>query len=205
MISIIDYGGGNIRSVYKALKFIGCECKITNDKSEIRKSDGAILPGQGMFGDCMSSMKNSGLESAVRDFIDSGKPFLGICVGLQLLFEKSEESPEVNGLDIFKGKIRKIPNGEGLKIPHMGWNSLNILKSGGIFKGVENGSHVYFVHSYYLDAQDKSIVSAQTEYGVKLDAAVSAGNVFATQFHPEKSGGTGLKILKNFSEICEVG
>lgn len=205
MISIIDYGGGNIQSVYKALKFIGCDCKITNNKTEIMESDGAILPGQGMFGDCVNSMKHSGLESTVRDFIDSGKPFLGICVGLQLLFETSEESPEVNGLGILKGKIKRIPNGEGLKIPHMGWNSLELLKKDGIFKGIKDNSYVYFVHSYYLDAEDKSVVSAQTEYGVKIDAAVCRDNVTATQFHPEKSGDVGLKMLRNFVEMCEVG
>ncbi len=201
MIAIIDYGAGNIRSVYKALKFIGAECKITSDKDEILNADAAILPGQGAFGDCMSSMEKYGIKDTVKEFINSGKPFLGICVGLQLLFEESEESENVKGLGIFKGKIKKIPYEEGLKIPHMGWNSLDIIKGGGIFNGVENGSYVYFVHSYYLDAEDKDIVSAQTQYGVKIDAAVSSGNVFATQFHPEKSGDTGLKILRNFKQL----
>ena len=204
MIAIIDYGSGNIQSVYKALKHIGCDCKITNDKDEILKADGAVLPGQGAFGDCMFSLRKLGIDTIVKEYINSGKPFLGICVGLQLLFGNSDESPEAEGLSVFDGKIRRIPKGEGLKIPHMGWNSLNILKNDGIFKGIENGSYVYFVHSYYLDAEDKDIVSAQTEYGVKIDAAVSRGNVFATQFHPEKSGDIGLKMLINFAGICEV-
>ena len=204
MIAVIDYGGGNIQSVYKALKFLGCECKITDDKNEIINADGAILPGQGSFGDCVNSMREKGLDEAVTKFIESGKPFLGICVGLQLLFENSEETPETAGFSVFKGKIKKIPNGEGLKIPHMGWNSISILNDGGIFKGIENNSYVYFVHSYYLAAEDKSIVSAQTEYGVKIDAAVCCKNVTATQFHPEKSGETGLKMLRNFADMCEV-
>ena len=205
MIAIIDCGSGNIQSVYKALKHIGRDCKITNDRDEILNAEGAVLPGQGAFGGCMSSMRKLGIDTIVKKFINSGKPLLGICVGLQLLFEQSDESPEENGLGIFEGSIKRIPNGEGLKIPHIGWNSLNILRKDGIFKGIEDGSYVYFVHSYYLDAKDKSIVSAQTEYGVKIDAAISKANVFATQFHPEKSGVTGLKMLKNFAEICEVG
>jgi glutamine amidotransferase len=198
LIAIIDYGAGNIRSVYKALKFLGAECKITSDRNEILNSDKAILPGQGSFGDCMSSINNSGIRDTVLEFIKTGKDFLGICVGLQLLFEGSDESPNTEGLGVFKGHIRKIPNGEGLKIPHMGWNSIEIKKDDKLFKGVKNGSHVYFVHSYYLDAEDKSIVSSQTDYGVKIDASISKDNVFATQFHPEKSGDVGMKLLKNF-------
>ncbi len=203
MIAIIDYGAGNVRSVQKALKFIGAECEITNDKDKIMNADGAILPGQGAFGDCISSIRSREIESTVKDFMNSGKPFLGICVGLQLLFEESEESEGVKGLSVFKGKIKRIPNGEGLKIPHMGWNSLELRDKSGIFKGISDKPYVYFVHSYYLDAEDKSIVSAQTEYGVKIDAAVSSGNVFATQFHPEKSGDVGLQILRNFVEMSE--
>lgn len=205
MIAIIDYDSGNIQSVYKALRHIGCDCVITRDKDEILSADGAVLPGQGSFGDCVGSMKNLGIDGAVKEFINSGKPFLGICVGLQLLFERSEESPEVDGLSVFDGTIKRIPNGEGLKIPHMGWNSIDLLKKDGLFKGIEDGAYVYFIHSYYLDCEDKSIVSAQTEYGVRIDAAVCKGNVYATQFHPEKSGDVGLKILKNFAEFCEVG
>lgn len=201
MIAIIDYGAGNIQSVYKALKFIDCECKITSDKNEILNADGAVLPGQGEFGDCMKSITESGIKDTVIEFINSGKPFLGICVGLQLLFEKSEESPDTEGLGVFKGTIKRIPNGEGLKIPHMGWNSIEIKNGGGLLKGVNSGEYFYFVHSYYLDADDKDIVSSQAEYGVKIDASVSKGNVFATQFHPEKSGEAGLKLLRNFSQL----
>ena len=201
MIAIIDYGAGNIQSVSKALAHIGCEAFITRDKDKILKADGAVLPGVGSFGDTMDTMNEYGIKDTVIEYTNSGKPFLGICLGLQLLFPKSEESPEAEGLGIFDGSITKIPSGEGLKIPHIGWNSLNIKKSDGLFKGIGKNPYVYFVHSYFLNASDKSIVSAQTEYGVTIDAAVEKGNVFATQFHPEKSGETGLKILRNFADI----
>lgn len=201
MIAIIDYGAGNIQSVSKALAHIGCEAFITRDKDKILKADGAILPGVGSFGDTMNTMNEYGIKDTVIDYTKSGKPFLGICLGLQLLFPKSEESPDAEGLGIFDGSITKIPSGDGLKIPHIGWNSLDIKKSDGLFKGIGKNPYVYFVHSYFLNASDKSIVSAQTEYGVTIDAAVEKGNVFATQFHPEKSGETGLKILRNFADI----
>ncbi len=202
MIAIIDYGAGNIQSVYKAMKFIGCECNITRDKNEILISDGAILPGVGAFGDSVNTMESYGIKDVIKEFINTGKPFLGICLGLQLLFSESEESPNVKGLDILNGSVTKIPKSEGLKIPHIGWNSINILMNDGIFKGIENNSYVYFVHSYYLQAENRDIVAAQTEYGVTIDAAVSYKNINATQFHPEKSGQVGLKILKNFAEMC---
>lgn len=202
MIAIIDYGAGNIQSVYKALKYIGCECIVTRDKDKILEADGAILPGVGSFGDSMNTMESYGIKDVVKEFVNTGKPFLGICLGLQLLFPESEESPNVKGLDIFKGSVTKIPNGQGLKIPHMGWNSINILKDEGIFRGIENNSYVYFVHSYYLKAESRDIVAAQTEYGVTIDAAVSYKNIYATQFHPEKSGEVGLKILRNFADMC---
>lgn len=201
MIAIIDYGAGNIQSVSKALAHIGCEAFITRDKDKILKAEGAVLPGVGSFGDTMDTMTEYGIKDTVIEYAKSGKPFLGICLGLQLLFPKSEESPEAEGLGIFDGSITKIPSGEGLKIPHIGWNSLNIKKSDGIFNGIGKNPYVYFVHSYFLNASDKSIVSAQTEYGVTIDAAVEKGNVYATQFHPEKSGETGLKILRNFADI----
>lgn len=203
MIAIIDYGAGNIQSVNKALKHIGCDALVTRDKDIIMRADGAVLPGVGSFGDTMNTMSEYGIKDTVVDFTKSGKPFLGICLGLQLLFPASDESPEAKGLGIFDGTITKIPSGEGLKIPHIGWNSLDIKKNDGLFKGIEGNPYVYFVHSYFLNATDKSIVSAQTEYGVKIDAAVSSGNIFATQFHPEKSGETGLKILKNFADIVK--
>lgn len=201
MIAIIDYGAGNIQSVSKALAHIGCEAFITRDKDKILKADGAVLPGVGSFGDTMDTMIEYGIKDTVIECTKSGKPFLGICLGLQLLFPKSEESPDAKGLGIFDGSITKIPSGEGLKIPHIGWNSLDIKKSDGLFKGIGKNPYVYFVHSYFLNASDKSIVSAQTEYGVTIDAAVEKGNVYATQFHPEKSGETGLKILRNFADI----
>lgn len=201
MIAIIDYGAGNIQSVCKAMKFIGCDCVVTRDKNEIMQADGAILPGVGSFGDTMDTMSEYGIKDTVIEYISTGKPFLGICLGLQLLFPSSEESPNAKGLGIFDGAITKIPSGEGLKIPHIGWNSIEINKNSRLFKGIENNSFVYFVHSYFLNASDKSIVAAQTEYGVKIDAAVEKNNVFATQFHPEKSGETGLRILRNFADI----
>lgn len=192
MIAIIDYGAGNIQSVSKALKHIGCDCFITNKKDEILSADGAVLPGVGSFGDTVDSLNKYGIKEAVIEFINSGKPFLGICLGLQLLFPGSEESEGAEGLGVFDGTITKIPNGDGLKIPHMGWNSLKITKDSRLFKGIEENPYVYFVHSYFLNSADKSIVAAQTEYGVTIDAAIEKGNVFATQFHPEKSGNTGL-------------
>ena len=203
MIAIIDYGAGNIQSVSKALQHIGCDCFVTRDRERILEADGAVLPGVGSFGDTVDSLDRFGIRGTTVDFIRGGKPFLGICLGLQLLFPASEESPEAKGLGIFDGTITRIPNGEGLKIPHMGWNSLDITKSGRLFDGISGSPYVYFVHSYYLNAADKGIVAAQTHYGVTIDAAIEQGNVFATQFHPEKSGDVGLKILKNFAQIVE--
>lgn len=204
MIAIIDYGAGNIQSVYKALKFIGADCKVTSDKDEILNADGAILPGVGSFGDAMDTMTKRGIKDTIIEYTKSGKPFLGICLGLQLLFPESEETPGVNGLDIFKGTITKIPNqNRTLKIPHMGWNNISIKQKNGIFKDIEGEPYVYFVHSFYLKAQDKDIVAATTQYGVEIDAAVQKGNIIATQFHPEKSGEVGLKMLKNFVEMVK--
>lgn len=201
MIAVIDYGAGNLQSVVKALHYIGCDAVVTKDKEVLKKSDGAILPGVGSFADAMDCMKASGLTEPVIEFANSGKPFLGICLGLQLLFEASEESPGAKGLGILKGKITKIPAGEGLKIPHMGWNDLTIASRTGIFAGIEGSPYVYFVHSYYLTADDPAIVSSRTQYGVTIDASVQRGNVFATQFHPEKSGQAGLRMLRNFAAI----
>ena len=204
MIAIIDYGAGNIQSVYKALKFIGADCKVTSDKDEILNADGAILPGVGSFGDAMDTMTKRGIKDTIIEYTKSGKPFLGICLGLQLLFPESEETPGVKGLDIFKGTITKIPNqNRTLKIPHMGWNNISIKQKNGIFKDIEGEPYVYFVHSFYLKAQDKDIVAATTQYGVEIDAAVQKGNIIATQFHPEKSGEIGLKMLKNFVEMVK--
>lgn len=198
MIAVIDYGAGNLQSVKNAFNFIGCDVKVTADKEELKSASAAVLPGVGSFGDAMNCLKKSDFVNPVLEFIESGKPFLGICLGLQLLFEESEESPGVNGLGILKGRIKKIPAGNGLKIPHIGWNSLNIKEYDGLFQNIGQNPYVYFVHSYYLKADNPNVVSSTTNYGVKIDAAIQHGNLFATQFHPEKSGKTGLQILKNF-------
>lgn len=204
MIAIIDYGAGNIQSVYKALRHIGCDAFVSKNPDEILKADGAILPGVGSFGDTMDTMEQYGIKNAVIEFIQSGKPFLGICLGLQLLFTESEESPGAKGLAVLGGKIRKIPNNGGrLKIPHIGWNNLDIKNRDGLFKGIEGSPYVYFVHSYYLEAENRNIVTSQTSYGALIDASVQNENVFATQFHPEKSGSAGLKMLKNFAGIVK--
>lgn len=198
MIAIIDYGAGNLHSVKNALDFLGADNIVTGNKEEILSADKVILPGVGAFGDAMKCLEESGLVETVKAVAENGKPFLGICLGLHLLFEESEESPNVKGLGIFKGKIVKIPDNGNLKIPHMGWNNIRITKDSKILKNIGNEPYVYFVHSYYVEAEDESVVSAYTEYGQRLDIAVEQGNVFATQFHPEKSGDTGMEILKNF-------
>lgn len=198
MIAIIDYGAGNLHSVKNALDFLGADNIVTGNKEEILNADKVILPGVGAFGDAMKCLEESGLTKTVKAVAESGKPFLGICLGLHLLFEESEESPGVKGLGIFKGKIVKIPDNGSLKIPHMGWNNIHITKDSKILKNIGSEPYVYFVHSYYVEAEDSSVVSAYTEYGQRLDIAVEQGNVFATQFHPEKSGDTGMEILKNF-------
>lgn len=204
MIALIDYGAGNIQSVIKALEYIGCDdiC-VTSDKSVLASADAAILPGVGSFGHAMECLNNSGLTDAVKEFIAADKPFLGICLGLQMLFEESEESPGVQGLGVLKGKISLIPcdYGMDLKIPHIGWNSLDIKKLDGIFKDIPNDAYVYFVHSYYLKAEDREVVSSQTKYGVTIDASIQRGNLFATQFHPEKSGEIGIQMLRNFVSL----
>ncbi len=201
MIAIIDYDAGNIKSVEKAMRYLGQDVEITRDREKILAADKVILPGVGAFGDAMEKIRQYGLDEVIRQVVDRGTPFLGICLGLQLLFEESEESPGARGLGILKGKIRRIPAGEGLKIPHMGWNTLELSGDGRLFKGVPEEHFVYFVHSYYLEAQDEEIVKAVTWYGTKIHASVEKGNVFACQFHPEKSSSTGLLMLKNFVEL----
>lgn len=201
MIAVIDYGAGNIQSVIKALEYIGCDdiC-VTKDPAVLANADAAIMPGVGSFGHAMHCLEEAGLVQPVKDFIASDKPFLGICLGLQMLFEESEESPGVAGLGVLKGKIRLIPKeyGMDLKIPHIGWNSLDLKKQDGIYEGIGEEPYVYFVHSYYLTAEDRDVVSAQTYYGVKIDASIQRGNLYATQFHPEKSGEVGIQMLRNF-------
>lgn len=201
MIAIIDYGAGNLQSVKKAFDFIGAESVITDNPEVINACDRILLPGVGSFGDAMDSMHKSGLVETVKQNALSGKPFLGICLGLQLLFEESEESPGVKGLGIFNGKIKKFSNDMGLKIPHIGWNSLEIKQKDTLFKDVPENSYVYFVHSYYLHAEDENDIATITNYGIDFHSAVGKNNIFATQFHPEKSGDVGLQILKNFASM----
>lgn len=201
MIAVIDYDAGNIRSVEKALLLLGQEVCITQDAGEILSADKVILPGVGAFGDAMDNIRKRGLEPVIRQVVDKGTPFLGICLGLQLLFERSEEAPGVKGLGLLKGEILKIPEKEGMKIPHMGWNSLHLEHGGKLFRGIEEQAYVYFVHSYYLKAEDENIVKASTEYCTHIHASVEKGNIFACQFHPEKSSDVGLHILKNFIEL----
>lgn len=201
MIAIIDYDAGNLKSVEKALVSLGEEVVVSGDSSVIMEADKVILPGVGSFGDAMNNLDHFNLVDTIKNVIAGGKPFLGICLGLQLLFERSEETPGAEGLSVLPGEILRIPNKDGLKIPHMGWNSLEINPKSKLFNGIENNSYVYFVHSYYLKARDEAIVAASTEYSTHIHAAVEKNNVFACQFHPEKSSDVGLRILKNFSAM----
>lgn len=201
MIALIDYDAGNIKSVEKALQLLGEEVVLTRDRDKLLAADRVILPGVGSFGDAMENLNRFGLVPVIHEITDRGTPFLGICLGLQLLFERSEESPGILGLGILKGEILRIPEKEGLKIPHMGWNSLELQNNGRLFRGIEGQPYVYFVHSYYLEASDEGIVRAAAEYGTRIHASVEQGNVFACQFHPEKSSDVGLTILKNFASI----
>ena len=201
MVAIIDYDAGNIRSVEKAVRYLGKEVTVTSDPEKILAADRVILPGVGAFGDAMKRLHAMGLVEVIRQVADRGTPFLGICLGLQLLFEKSEESPGVAGLGLLQGEILRLPELPGLKVPHIGWNSLKYPNPGRLFRGIPEDSYVYFVHSYYLKAQDEGIVTATTEYGTLVHASVESGNLFACQFHPEKSSETGLTILENFLSI----
>ena len=209
MISIIDYDAGNIKSVEKAIQFLGEDVRITRDKNEILEADRVIMPGVGAFGLAMEKLRSYGLEDVIHQYVSTGKPFLGICLGLQLLFDESEESPGVKGLGLIKGKITKIPteykadnrNIMTQKVPQIGWNSIEINPSSRLFNGITDGSYVYFVHSYYLTADNPDEVAAKTYYGTEIHAAVEKDNIFATQFHPEKSSDVGLKILKNFISL----
>ena len=201
MIAIIDYNAGNLKSVEKALHFLGQECVVTRDFHEIEQADKVILPGVGAFGDAMGQLKKYELDKVIREVTEKETPFLGICLGLQLLFEGSDESQGVEGLHILDGAIRRIPDRPGLKIPHIGWNSLNLQNNGRLFAGLEEHPYVYFVHSYYLQAKDEQIVKATTEYSTTIHSSVEKDNIFACQFHPEKSGDVGLAILKNFAQL----
>ena len=201
MIAIIDYNAGNLKSVEKALTFLGQESVITRDFKEIEKADKVILPGVGAFGDAMAQLRQFELDKVIHEVTAKKTPFLGICLGLQLLFEGSEENSGVEGLHVLDGEILRIPDAEGLKIPQIGWNSLRLLNDGTLFAGLEENPYVYFVHSYYLKAKDESIVKATTEYSTTIHASVEKDNIFACQFHPEKSGTTGLSILRRFADL----
>ena len=203
MIAIIDYDAGNIKSVEKALQYLGEEVIITREAEVILNADGVILPGVGAFGDAMDKLNRYGLTEVIHQYVETGKPFLGICLGLQLLFEESEESPRVRGLHLLDGKIVRIPAENGLKVPHIGWNDLSFPREGKLFRGLKEHSYVYFVHSFYLQAEEEQVVTATAEYGVNIHASVEKGNVFACQFHPEKSSEVGLQILRNFIELTK--
>lgn len=205
MIAILDYDAGNIKSVEKAFSYLGEPTVLTTDPRIIQQADGVVLPGVGAFGQAMENIKKTGLDQTIPAFLESKKPFLGICLGLQLLFEQSEESPDCRGLGILPGKIVRIPEGEGLKIPHMGWNQLEITEGSRLFQGIGQDSFVYFVHSYYLQATQPDLVAARTQYGVSMDVAVEQDHIFAVQFHPEKSGRLGLQILQNFIQLTKEG
>lgn len=201
MIGIIDYDAGNIKSVEKAFQYLGEKVLVSREPEILLKADKVILPGVGSFGQAMDNLNKYGLVPVIKEIVKKGTPFLGICLGLQLLFEKSEESPGVEGLGILKGQILKIPSSPGLKIPHMGWNSLKLQNNGRLFRGIPSDTYVYFVHSYYLKAEEEEIVKAVTDYSTCIHASVEKKNVFACQFHPEKSSHYGLKMLENFASI----
>ena len=203
MVAIIDYDAGNIKSVEKALQYLGEDAVITRDRDMILGADRVILPGVGAFGDAMDKLRTYGLDKVIHEVVADHTPFLGICLGLQLLFESSEESEGVEGLGILKGKVVRLPEDQNLKIPHIGWNSLKYPNPGRLFTGIPQDSYVYFVHSYYLDAENCSDVATKTEYGISFDSSVAVPeiNLYATQFHPEKSGRVGLKILENFAKL----
>lgn len=201
MIAILDYDAGNLKSVEKALAFLGEGSVITRERKEVKKAEKLILPGVGSFGFAMEQLKKYEIDKMLQEAAAEGKPLLGICLGLQLMFDGSEESEGIEGLHLFEGEIVRIPDCAGLKIPHIGWNSLELRNDGRLFKGIGKEPYVYFVHSYYLKAKDERIVTASTEYGVTIHASVEQGNLFACQFHPEKSSGAGLKMLSNFAKI----
>ena len=201
MIAILDYDAGNLKSVEKALDFLGEKSVITRDRREVAAADRVILPGVGSFGAAMEQLKKYEIDKMLKEAGEKKKPILGICLGLQLLFDGSSESQGVEGLHLLSGDILRIPDKEGLKIPHIGWNSLELRNQGRLFQGIEGNPYVYFVHSYYLKARDEHIVKAVAEYGVRIHASVEWNNIFACQFHPEKSSGVGLKILSNFARV----
>ena len=201
MIAIVDYDAGNIKSVEKALEYLGQEVVLTRDRETILNADKVILPGVGAFGFAMRKLEAYHLIYTLHDFVNTVKPFLGICLGLQLLFEESEESPGVKGLGFLKGRIVRFPDKPGYKIPQIGWNSISIKKGSRLFEGIADESYVYFVHSYYLEAEDENIIAATSEYAAHVHASVEKDNIYACQFHPEKSGEVGLKIVSNCAKL----
>ena len=205
MIAILDYDAGNLHSVEKAFQALGEPCMITRRYRELSQADRIVVPGVGAYGTAMQQLKRYELDRMIREFAESGKPMLGICLGLQLLFEGSEESGGVEGLGILEGKILRIPKTDGIKVPHVGWNSLTLRGNGRLFSDVVcthvQQPYVYFVHSYYLQAKEAKIVKAVAEYGVQIHASIEKDQIFACQFHPEKSGAVGLQLLKNFARI----
>lgn len=205
MIAIVDYGMGNLRSVSKAFQCQGFHAVVTNDPKVISQASGLVLPGVGAFGDCARNIVEYGLIAPIKEFIDSGKPFLGICLGLQVLFESSEESPGVRGLGVLKGSVVRFPDfkEERLKVPHMGWNRINMKKKAPVLEGIADRSWFYFVHSYYPVPEDENVVAITCSYGLEFTAAVATGNIFACQFHPEKSSVRGLKLLRNFGILSK--
>lgn len=204
MIAIVDYGMGNLRSVSKAFQSQGFTVNVTRDPGDIRNASGLVLPGQGAFGDCVKNLEENGIFHTIKEFIQSGKPYLGICLGLQVLFEGSEESPGVAGLGLLKGKVVRFPSfkKERLKVPHMGWNRIGIRKKTALLEGIPDGSWFYFVHSYFPVPEDESVIAITCTYGMEFTAAVATGNIFACQFHPEKSSAYGLMLLRNFGLLC---
>ena len=204
MINILDYGMGNLRSVAKALEHVGADVDVTSDPERIEDADGVVLPGVGAFGKCMENLRAVGLEGSVRAAAKSGKPFLGVCVGMQILFDESDEFGRVPGLGILPGRVRKFaPRDLTQKVPHMGWNTLELRNRVPALRGIADGSYVYFVHSYYVETDDPTLIASTTPYGVAFASSVARGNLFATQFHPEKSQAVGLKMLANFAESVE--
>jgi glutamine amidotransferase len=204
MIAIVDYGMGNLRSVSKAFQSQGFTVNVTRDPGDIREASGLVLPGQGAFGDCVKNLEENGIFQTIKEFIQSGKPYLGICLGLQVLFEGSEESPGVAGLGLLKGKVVRFPSfkKQRLKVPHMGWNRIGIRKKTALLEGIPDGSWFYFVHSYFPVPEDESVIAITCTYGLEFTAAVATGNIFACQFHPEKSSAYGLLLLRNFGLLC---
>ena len=201
MVAIIDYDAGNIKSVEKAILYLGEEFVMTRDEDVIMNADRVILPGVGAYGDAMKKLEEYDLVRVIKAYVKTGKPFLGICLGLQLMFDSSEETPGVKGLGLLPGTITKIPDDGEIKVPQIGWNSISVNPTSKLFKGIKDGSYVYFVHSYYLTCKNKEDVAAKTFYGTEIHAAVEHDNIFACQFHPEKSGPVGLNILRAFSEL----